>query len=195
MLKELAITPVVDVPPTVLLDYISEHDGLSRAIVARYHWGHGYFSTNLVEAWRRLASIADKYSMRGEVFVEWGSGLAGVSVCAAQLGFQATAIEQDARLCREATRLAQLVEWPIHVRQDSFLSGRLIRNHQGSDFRGVKLVEQKIRVATRHRTLFFAYPWPGELGLIKEVFEGQGAEHDLLLCHLGVDEFALFAKE
>ena len=143
-------------------------------------------------AYRALAWIREEGLAPGPLFCEWGSGFGVVAMCASRLGFESTGIEVDADLIDEATALATTHDITVEFVAGSFIP-------EGSDAIGDGLTEfawldvssppayDALGLDPEDFDVVFAYPWPGEQGVILDLFAAHGATGALLLTQQGTE--------
>ena len=136
------------------------------------------------------------------VFCEWGSGFGAVTCMAALLGYQAYGIEIEADLTQHARAIARRLRIPAMMicasmfpkGYGSFLgpNGATLtrpasgRNADGGDGEPLRYDGMDIDIA--EIGLFFAYPWPVERDLIRELFDAVAmAGAILVLYHTELD--------
>lgn len=135
----------------------------------------------------------------GPVFCEWGAGFAVVAGLAALHGLESHAIEIHRDLVDQAERLMRDHGLMIGMAQGSLVpdggdeivdamasQAWLLTNEQPAyDELGLELDDIDI---------VFAYPWPGEEGLIDALFDAFAADGALLLTYHGMNEIKLQRK-
>ena len=114
----------------------------------------------------------------GAAFLEWGSGQGMATILAALLGYEATGVEIDGELVREAAALAARYDAPAHFVQGSY---------------DPETPGQKVLTAAR-RDVVYVYPWPGEEGYFLRLFEATAPAGALLLMSLGPEDVCVCRK-
>lgn len=148
---------------------------------------------------RALRAIADQRLAPGDVFCEWGAGFGVVAGLAALHGFGSHAIEIHRDLVSQAEQLLGDHDLEVEVAQGSLVP-------EGGDAIVDDLAQQAWLLTGEHPAydelgidvsdidLIFAYPWPGEEGLIEALFEAFAADGALLLTYHGMNEIKLQRK-
>ena len=132
-------------------------------------------------------------------FLEWGSGLGIVTVAAAQLVFDAHGIEWDEAMVDEARELAA-----SHGVRVPFVAGSFVP--PGSD-RLLDRAELSTRTVLQSDDAYdrlerdldefdvvFAYPWPEEEALYRQLFVRHAAEGAVLVTYGQLDGVRAFRK-
>ena len=158
-----------------------------------------FVTCDFVMACRALSAIVEQRVAPGPVFCEWGAGFGVVAGLAALQGMASHAIEIHRDLVDPARRLLQDHDIEIELAQGSFVP-------EDGDEIIDQLAEQAWLATGEHPAydelgidvcdidLIFAYPWPGEEGLIEALFEAFAADGALLLTYHGMNEMRLQRK-
>jgi len=149
--------------------------------------------------WAILAEVTTRQLPPTRVFCEWGSGF-GTSTClAALLGYEAYGLEIDEELVRLARAIARRLGIPVTMLCTSFLPAGYAASAGGD---GAALVTPEA-VNAHHDTaearaplrydgmesaiadigVFFAYPWPEERVLMRQLFEAVARVGALLVVY------------
>ena len=133
------------------------------------------------------------------VFCEWGSGFGTATCLAALLGYEAYGLEIDAELVRLSRAIARRLGIPVTMLCTSFLPAGYAASAGGD---GAALVTPEA-VNAHHDTaearaplrydgmesaiadigVFFAYPWPEERVLMRQLFEAVARVGALLVVY------------
>jgi len=139
-----------------------------------------YHALNYIYA----SHLIDEYS-----FCEWGSGLGVVTCIAAQLGFNATGIEIESRLCKQARQLAaatgvsaQFIQ--ASYREQEFLPGTGDKPDTSLPF----------PLGGRESSVVYAYPWPAEESFIETLFSHTTLPSALLVSFHGGNQLRIARK-
>ena len=149
-----------------------------------------------------LEEVTRRHLPPNGVFCEWGSGFGAVTCIAALLGYQAYGIEIEADLTQHARAIARRLRIPAMMicasmypkGYGSFLGPNgatltrpaLGRSADGGDGEPLRYDGMDIDIA--EIGLFFAYPWPMERDLIRELFDAVAmAGAILVLYHTELD--------
>jgi len=148
---------------------------------------------------RALRAIGDEHLAPGPVFCEWGAGFAVVAGLAALQGFGAYAIEIHRDLVDQAERLLRDHAIEVELAQGSLVpegGDEIVDEMASQDW--LKTNEHpaydELGIEVSDIDLIFAYPWPGEEGLIDALFEAFAADGALLLTYHGMNEMKLQRK-
>ena len=148
---------------------------------------------------RALSAIVGGRLAPGPVFCEWGAGFAVAAALATLQGMGAYAIEIHRDLVDQADHLLRDHAIPVELAQGSLVP-------EGGDEIVDELAQQAWLLTGEHPAydelgidvcdldLIFAYPWPGEEGLIEALFDAFAAEGALLLTYHGMNEMKLQRK-
>jgi hypothetical protein len=146
-----------------------------------------------------LAEVTRRQLPPTRVFCEWGSGFGTATCLAALLGYEAYGLEIDAELVRRSRALARRLGIPVTMLCTSFVPAGYAASAGGD---GVALVTPA-SVSAHHDTaearaplryagmanaiadigLFFAYPWPEERALMRQLFEAVARAGALLVVY------------
>lgn len=117
---------------------------------------------------------------RGASWLEWGSGQGMATVLASMMGLQATGVEIDLDLVREARALAARYDVP---------GARFVHG-------SYREAEAKLPVLTAAgRDIVYVYPWPGEEAFFLRLFEETAAPGALLLVATGPLQISGFRRK
>ncbi|MEM9345973.1 MAG: hypothetical protein AAGB26_05075 [Planctomycetota bacterium] len=158
-----------------------------------------FVSCDFVMVDRALREIIDQRLSPGPVFCEWGAGFAVIAGLAALHGLGSHAIEIHRDLVDQSQRLMHDHSLEVEVVQGSLVpeEGDAIvdalaqqdwlktNEHPAYDELGIDVSDID---------LVFAYPWPGEEGLIEALFDAFAADGALLLTYHGMNEIKLQRK-
>jgi len=149
--------------------------------------------------WAVLAEVTTRQLPPTRVFCEWGSGF-GTSTClAALLGYEAYGLEIDEELVRLARAIARRLGIPVTMLCTSFLPAgyaacaggdgaalvtpeSVSAHHDTAEARG-PLRYDGMAIAIADIGLFFAYPWPEERELMRQLFEAVARVGALLVVY------------
>ena len=146
-----------------------------------------------------MAEVTRRKLPPTRVFCEWGSGFGTATCLAALLGYEAYGLEIDAELVRLSRAIARRMGIPVTILCTSFLPAGYAASAGGD---GVALVTPAavrahtdtaeargpLRYAGMAITitdigLFFAYPWPEERELMRQLFEAVARAGALLVVY------------
>jgi hypothetical protein len=152
----------------------------------------GFVPSDFEGAYNVLQRLAASGLARGNLLCEWGSGFGIVACLAAMLEFDASGIEIERELVREARRLAADFELPVE-----FVCGSFIPPGHDTDAEFAWLSTDTARdmdLAPADLDVVFAYPWPDEEQFIRELFERHCAAGAVLVTHHGGEAFQMCRK-
>jgi len=152
----------------------------------RYHHTpafHGYVSADYLTVYESLARLCG----RAMTFLEWGSGPGIVTIMASRLGFEAHGIETEPDLIKYSQRLAQTYGPNARFAQGSFISDDFEWNDANGEvsrtsFDGVSAYDD-LDLELKDFDLVYAYPWPEEHTLYRNIMLECGRRDALLLSY------------
>ena len=149
--------------------------------------------------WAVLEEVTTRKLPPTRVFCEWGSGFGTATCLAALLGYEAYGLEIDEELVRLSRAIARRLGIPVTMLCTSFLPAGYAASAGGAS----AALVTPASVSTHHDTtetraplryagmesaiadigLFFAYPWPEEHALIRQLFEAVARVGALLVVY------------
>ena len=148
---------------------------------------------------RAIGAVVDASLAPGPVFCEWGSGFAVAAGLAALHGLASHGIEIHRDLVSQATRLLEDHGVQVELAQGSLVpedGDEIVDEMASQDW--LKTNEHpaydELGLDVADFDIVFAYPWPGEEGLIDALFEAFAADGALLLTYHGMNEMKLQRK-
>ncbi len=148
---------------------------------------------------RALSAIVEDRLAPGPVFCEWGAGFAVAAGLAAMQGMGSYAIEIHRDLVAQAHDLLRDHTIEVELAQGSLVpedGDEIVDEMASQDW--LKTNEHpaydELGIDVSDIDLIFAYPWPGEEGLIEALFDAFAAEGALLLTYHGMNEMKLQRK-
>jgi hypothetical protein len=149
--------------------------------------------------WAVLAEVTRRQLPPTRVFCEWGSGFGTATCLAALLEYEAYGLEIDAELVRRSRAIARRLGIPVTLLCTSFLPAGYTASaggdgaalvtpasgsahHDTAEARG-PLCYDGMDIAIADIGLFFAYPWPEERALMRQLFEAVGRAGALLVLY------------
>jgi hypothetical protein len=125
---------------------------------------------------------------RGVTFLEWGSGLGVVTIMASNLGFEAYGIEAESRLVEQSLELAEK-----YGPQAQFANGSFVPSHyqwkpryEGENLHLIcdgQAAYDQLDMELRDFDVVYAYPWPDEHHLYRDIMRQCGRQNSLLLTY------------
>jgi hypothetical protein len=158
-----------------------------------------FVGSELLTIDRALSRIQAEGLARGPVFCEWGSGLGGACGVAALNGFTPLGIEIQRELVDSARELAKNLNLAMVFAEGTFLfpgdedlvSPETIHTDQTFDSRAW----DELDLAPADCDVVFAYPWPGEDGIVDGAFARHASPGALLLTFHDFDLVLLQQKQ
>jgi hypothetical protein len=145
---------------------------------------HGYVSADYAMVFESLARL------RGSVLtmLEWGSGLGIVTIMASRMGFEAYGIEAEPSLVSYAEGLAKSYDSTAQFAQGSFIPDEFVWNPADGDEVQNTMVDvasayDELDMELRDFDLVYAYPWPEEHTLFRNIMRGLGRQDAMLLTY------------
>ena len=129
--------------------------------------------------WNLLNSVKQQvFTDHNAIFCEWGSGLGLVTLIASTIGLDATGIEIEGELVDLAC------EFSIqHAIPASFIHASIYPEDNAGPVFDYGNVD-----------LFFAYPWPGEITKMMNLFNRVAAGGAVLVCYHGGQNFRVHQR-
>ena len=144
----------------------------------------GYVSADYQAVYESLARL------RGRVLtvLEWGSGLGVVTIMASRMGFEAYGIEAEPDLVEYAENFAQAYGPQARFAQGSFIPAEFEWHPADGDdvYRtiiDVASAYDELDMELRDFDLVYAYPWPDEHVLFRNIMRRLGRKEALLLSY------------
>ena len=130
--------------------------------------------------------------LRGQArtFLEWGSGLGAVTIMAARLGFEAYGIEAEARLVDRAYQFADQFHAQVQFATGNFIPAGFEWSPADGDEPDRTILDDQpaydqLDMELRDFDLVYAYPWPDEHALYRNILRRCGGENTLLMTYDG----------
>lgn len=149
--------------------------------------------------WAVLEEVTRRQLPPTRVFCEWGSGFGTATCLAALLGYEAYGLEIDAELVRLSQAMARCLGIPVTMLCTNFLPAGYavyagvdgaalvtpasVGDHHDTDAAGGPLHYDGMAIAIADIGLFFAYPWPEERALMRQLFEAVARAGALLVVY------------
>lgn len=178
--------------------------------VERFHFDHrdkpvpAFVACDFVASFQALSHIVSHNMATGGRFCEWGSGIGAVTCLAGKLGFDAIGIEIESDLVDVAEALAEDHEVEAEFVRASFVpygGDEILESHAHDLAREVTWLSSEgedayelLGLDPDDFDLIFAYPWPGEEGVVFDLFAKFAAVGALLLTHHGEEGMKLQRK-
>jgi hypothetical protein len=150
--------------------------------------------------YRTLVTIRRERLAFGRYFCEWGSGFGVVAGLASMLGFHAHGIEIEYELAVKSRQLHRDFGLGVEVARGSFLPAGAEEFADGTgEFSWLALGgadgHEVIGLDPADFDLVYAYPWPGEEEVIRDLFDHVGSPGALLLTYRGREGIELLRRE
>lgn len=158
----------------------------------------GFVPSDFTLAYRGLRAVARAGLATGNAFCEWGSGFGVIASLAAMLGYRACGIEVEGPLVEAARGLARDFKIDVDLIQGSFVpeGGESIADRVegfawliGDAGGGDPDVPEPDEF-----DVIFAYPWPGEEHVTRDLFERFAGAGALFLTYHGEEGLKLARK-
>ena len=166
-----------------------------------------YVPSNAEDAYRALVWIRQNNLAEGNRFCEWGSGFGMITLLAALAGFDATGVEIVESLYEEAVQLADDLNIPARFLNDDSVPEGFEYASDGTGEAGALTSSFLLPSQEGERESFFepvipmeeldviyCYPWPGEAGMIEDLFDATAAEGTLLVTYCETDRIRIREK-
>lgn len=164
----------------------------TASLMKRRRWATtGFVPSNASILFHTLRGLSDGELANGNSFCEWGSGSGTVTCMAAKLGWDAHGIEIEPELVDESIRLASHFSLAATFVQGNFVPSkrRQIAQQAFEDNLGrypwlnnqAEDAYQKLGRSIASFDVVFAYPWPGEMPYIEQLFIAEAADGALLV--------------
>lgn len=144
----------------------------------------GYVSADYLAVYESLARL------RGRVWtvLEWGSGLGIVTIMASRMGFEAYGIEAEPDLVEYAQRFAKAYGPKAQFAQGSFIPDDFQWNPAEGDevcrtIIDVPSAYDELDMTLRDFDLVYAYPWPDEHLLYRNIMRQCGGGDAMFLSY------------
>lgn len=151
-----------------------------------------FVPSDFAQVYHVLTAILAGNLAAGRRFCEWGSGFGVVASLAAMLDLDACGIEIEAELVAAADDLAREFQVPVEFIHGSFIphGGNPLTDSLGDvqwlSTDGDSAYDQ-MDLEVDDFDIIFAYPWPGEEGVIETLFLRYAAAGAILVTYHGVD--------
>jgi hypothetical protein len=151
----------------------------------------------------RVFAVLEEVTRRNlppnRVFCEWGSGFGTATCMAALLGYEAYGLEIDEELVRLSRAIARRLGIPVEILCTSLFPegyeasagsdgtavvrpASVSAHHDTAEARG-PLRYDGMEIAIADIGVFFAYPWPEERELIRQLFEAVARAGAILVVY------------
>ena len=163
-----------------------------------------YLPSNPDIIYAAIVALKKAGYLRGDVFCEWGCGF-GIAACMASLlGFEAYGIEIEEEIAEFAVQLAKDQNISVEILCTSYLpegyeecegiGGKDLLPPEATTSGGVPIDTTPIYdgLDPGEVDLFFVYPWPGQEGLMMDLFQAVATEDAILLIAHGEREITAY---
>lgn len=145
---------------------------------------HAYVSADYEAVFRSLVELRG----RATTFLEWGSGLGVVTIMASRLGFDAYGIEHEPELVEHANAFRERFGPAAHFVRGSFFPDAFHWTPEKGEaevrttIHGTAAYEEMGKQLSEF-DLVYAYPWPEEHQLLRNVMQECGRDDTLFLTY------------
>lgn len=145
-----------------------------------------YVGANFLAVYQKLAQLRG----RVETVLEWGSGLGVVTIMASQMGFEAYGIEAEQELVAFSDELAKKYGPEAQFAEGSFIPDEFEWILEDGDeaertFVDLPAAYDKLEMELKDFDLIYAYPWPEEHRLYRNIVRSLGRSDAILLTYDG----------
>jgi hypothetical protein len=159
----------------------------------------GFVPSDFARAYGVLRALAEADLAPGALFCEWGSGFGVVACLASLLHVDAFGIEIEAELVDAARQLAADFDLPVEFIHGSFIPrGADTSADAGDGFSWFTADEgsahEELGLAPEDFAVIFAYPWPDEERVTRDLFERYAALGAVLVTYHGGPDFRVRRK-
>ncbi|MFV1957813.1 MAG: hypothetical protein ACC662_00225 [Planctomycetota bacterium] len=194
-IAELDLTVTHAEPPADVLALIGEAERTIEAFIESRLDDPiiGFVPADFRAVYPVLRMLAQAHLAPGNAFCEWGSGFGVVALLASTLGFDACGIEIEPDLVEASRDLAARLGLETEFFEGSFIpeGGAVLADTLNEfawlDVTGPSAYEE-MELDPDDFDVIFAYPWPGEEGVVVDLFEHYVAPGALLVTYQGVED-------
>ena len=160
--------------------------------------------------WAVLEEVTRRQLPPTRVFCEWGSGFGTATCLAALLGYEAYGLEIDAELVRLSRAIARRLGIRVQMLCTSLfpagyaayagvdgaalVTPASVRDHHDTAEAREPLRYDGMEIAIADIGVFFAYPWPEERALMRQLFEVVAREGAILVVYHTDTDIRVFRK-
>jgi hypothetical protein len=146
----------------------------------------GFVAGDYPHSYRTIRALSESDLLTGHSFCEWGSGFGVVTCLAAMIGFEASGIEVEDDLVKEAVQLADDFDVNAYFVRGSYLPAGAEQFLDSSKQYGwlstdCENTSDELGLGPSDFDVIFAFPWPDEETVVARVFERFAADNALLL--------------
>ncbi|ADE55627.1 class I SAM-dependent methyltransferase [Coraliomargarita akajimensis] len=161
-----------------------------------------YVPSEPAQVYAALKFVTDQGLPLGEHFIEWGSGFGVATGLAALLDYTATGIEIQEDLIEKAERLLSEQGVDAQFINCSYIPEGLIEYETlgttdlefDSYGQTDNPIYEEMEIPINEIDLFFAYPWPGEQGMMLKLFDLLAGDGAILVTYFGDREINIYRK-
>lgn len=177
--------------------YVEEH---RVDIVNDYR---GFVPCDYEMAYQCLKTLRASYELCGYRFCEWGSGLGVVASLAALVGFESYGIERGKEIAILSQQLAKENSINVDLVCGSFIpegADKIVDEAYSANDGDIALYTEaddayaELGMDIDCFDLIFAFPWPNDLELVKQLFAEYAASGAVLMTYNDRDKFTLLRK-
>ena len=179
-------------------DLVEQHRVKTRASF------RGFVPSDYAAIYRCLRVVYDSQLLCGDRFCEWGSGVSVVASLAAMIGYESFGIEYDRELCTVAEGICEDFDVPVEVVHGSFIPEGVedLVDDAFAMYDGELALHtdpdrayEEMGYAIDDFDLIFAYPWPNDAELTRNLFDRCASQGAMFLAYYDAESIALYLKE
>jgi hypothetical protein len=176
------------------------HEAIERFMLADEHYFSNFVNCDFHLVDQAIRWVLQNHLITGNRFLEYGSGFGAATILASIHGMDASGIEIESVLVREAEKLRDKLEVNAEFYCGSFVP-RGIEGYEDltADIQHVDTNEgdvfEQIGLQMDDFDLVFAFPWPGEDVFFESVFERTAAAGAVIMTYNGIEGIRLKRKE
>ncbi len=198
-LVELDLDPVIDLPGDVH-DYLVDADARIDAFFKRHSRAQrmGFFPSDYPLIYGALVALREHDPEPGR-FCEWGSGFGVVAGLGSLLGYESYGIEIDPRLIGVSREFLRSHRLDVEILEGSFIPDEYLRTETFSDRDTATIITgpgaiDEVDMPIDDFDLIFAFPWPTEDVMYRDLFARFGADGAIFMTYHAVEEVRAYRK-
>lgn len=163
----------------------------------------GFVPCDYELAYQQLAALYASHELCGDRFCEWGSGLGVVACLASMVGFESCGIEWNDEIATLSQQLADQNAIQVDLVSGSFIpqgAEHIVDDAYSANDGDIALYTEaddaygQLGMDADSFDLIFAFPWPNDLELVKQIFYEYAATGAVLMTYNDREAFSLLRK-